>query len=78
MKSLKELRLEKGYTMTFVAKKIGVTQAFIGQLEAGQKIGSPKTIRALAKLFNYNAGKLMDALFLNKNSTNSLGDEQSA
>ena len=76
MKTLKELRLAKGYSRSFVADKIGVSSAFIGQLEMGQKIGSPKTIKALAKFFKCDAGKLMEALFLNKNSTNSLNTQE--
>ena len=40
---LRRLRRAKGWTQVDLAKKAGVTQAFISQLEAGKK-GSPRVV----------------------------------
>ena len=51
---LREIRLDKGYTLETVAEKIGLTIKAIQFYETGQrKIGNP-TIAKLIKIYNYS------------------------
>ncbi|MDO5296913.1 MAG: helix-turn-helix transcriptional regulator [bacterium] len=72
MKTFKELRLEKGLTLREIAKDIGVTPAFVGQIESGKKKGSIETIISLAKLFNCSIDEMAEIIFLASKSTKSL------
>ena len=66
MITFKELRLKKGLTLREIAKDIGVTPAFIGQIESGKKKGSISTIISLAKLFNCSIDEMTEIIFFSQ------------
>lgn len=49
---LRKYRLERGWTLDYVAKQIGVTKTAIHDLEVGKRIGSIPVWDALEDLFN--------------------------
>lgn len=44
-------RLKKGWTQTDLSKKIGISRTHLSQIEQGWHFPSPKTVRALHKIF---------------------------
>ena len=62
--------------MREIAKYIGVTPAFVGQIESGKKKGSISTIISLAKLFNCSIDEMTEIIFLASKSTKSLIREE--
>ena len=48
---LRKYRLEKGWSLAFVAKQIGVTKTAIHDLEVGRRCGSVPVWDALEDLF---------------------------
>lgn len=48
---LKELRTNKGWTITELSKKSGLSVGMIGSLETGKRNASKKTIKILSDLF---------------------------
>ncbi len=58
---LKQLRTARGITQAGLAKRAGVTQGFIAQLEGGLKKGpSLATLRKLAKALKCRIGELVE------------------
>lgn len=55
MTAFKRKRLAAGLTQSQLAKRMGVSQAAIGNWEAGRDIPSPEFIPRLAKLFKMSA-----------------------
>ena len=51
-KKLRALRVFSGQNQVDLAKKTGVTQAFISLIETGKKMPGPETMRALEKVFD--------------------------
>lgn len=49
--TLKEMRIQKGYTQKFVAKKLNVDQAAISHWESGKHAPSKKYHKKIAKLY---------------------------
>jgi transcriptional regulator with XRE-family HTH domain len=44
---IKKKRLEKGYTLSYMSKKLGFTASFLSQLERGHKQPSLDTLRKI-------------------------------
>lgn len=59
MNKIKELRLERGYSMEQLAQKIGIGKSSISQYESNQRTPSTDTQEALADLFNVDVDYLM-------------------
>lgn len=59
MNKIKELRLERGYSMEQLAHKIGIGKSSISQYESNQRTPSTDTQEALADLFNVDVDYLM-------------------
>lgn len=55
-----ELRVKKGFTQDYVAKKIGVHPMTISQWERGKHSPSPHRIRDLAFLYNVTVEEIAD------------------
>lgn len=55
-----EMRLKKGFTQDYVAKKIGVHPMTISQWERGKHSPSPHRIRDLAFLYNVTVEEIAD------------------
>lgn len=51
---LRQERIEKGWTQTFVAEKIGATKATVQMLETGQRKPSYDVLVKLLDLFEYD------------------------
>ncbi|MHC9064027.1 helix-turn-helix transcriptional regulator [Nitrospira sp. CMX1] len=58
-KRLKELRAQKGLTQLQVAKKAGLTLAYIGRLETGHYDPQLSTLRKLARALGVTASDLV-------------------
>ncbi|MFO0699739.1 MAG: helix-turn-helix transcriptional regulator [Nitrospira sp.] len=58
-KRLKELRAKKGLTQLQVARKAGLTLAYIGRLETGHYDPQLSTLRKLAKALGVTASELV-------------------
>lgn len=50
LKKLREIREKKGLTQTALAKRVGVSPAFISNIERGEKNASVLTISSIAKV----------------------------
>jgi len=61
---VKELRIEKGYNQTQLAKMVGVTGAYISQIETGKWTPSAKLLGNIMK-----APKLTKKAVVNTNNT---------
>lgn len=59
MNRIKELRLERKYSMEQLAQKIGIGKSSISQYESNQRTPSTETQEALADLFNVDVDYLM-------------------
>lgn len=55
---LRTLRLKNGYTLEYVAERIGLTFKTIQLYETGQRKPSVPTIAKLCKLYDYEVGDL--------------------
>lgn len=55
---LKTLRLEKGLSLAKVGKAINMSHNFLSEVENGKKVPSAETLRALAKLYEYDEDEL--------------------
>lgn len=51
---LKKLREEKGFSITTLSKRSGVSQPYISQLENGKRNPSPEILKKLAPSFEMN------------------------
>lgn len=58
---LRRLRIERGLSQESVAACIGVTTAFVGQLERGEKRPSLDTARRLALFFGITIDELVNS-----------------
>ena len=58
-KRLKELRMEKGISMTELAKEIGVSAIAVSRWERGLQIPNIDYAVAIAKFFNVSADYLL-------------------
>ncbi|HGT1477523.1 TPA: helix-turn-helix transcriptional regulator [Clostridioides difficile] len=65
MNRLKELRINKGFTQTKIAKHIGVSQQAYSFLETGQNKPSLKTAKRISDFFEIPIEKIF---FDNKNN----------
>ena len=59
---LQQLREKRGWSQDFIADKIGVSQAYISQLEMGVRAPSFATQAALAKAFGMKREKFMEGV----------------
>lgn len=59
MKRLKELREERKWSQTELSMRSGVSQAFISDLEAGEKQPTLTTLTKLAKAFGVSVSELI-------------------
>jgi transcriptional regulator with XRE-family HTH domain len=60
---LRDLRIEKGYTMQELGTRVGVSGKYIGEIEFGRRNPSRKLALALSAELNFQAGRLfMDVL----------------
>lgn len=50
-KFLFELRMKRGFTLTELGKRVGISANYVGELERGQKEASDEIIRKLANTF---------------------------
>ena len=58
---LQRWRRERGLTQAELAKKAGVTELYISQLETGLRENpSPSVLRRLAKALGVSAGELLE------------------
>lgn len=61
---IKNKRIEKGYDVDFVAKRIGVSPGTYRNLESGQRLPAPMQLEAICNLFlETNSNKLLDTAF---------------
>ena len=56
---LKELRLKKGFSQEYVAKKVGRTDASIGNYETGKYSPNAKVLHDMAFLYNVTVEEIM-------------------
>jgi transcriptional regulator with XRE-family HTH domain len=59
MERLRKLRANKGYTQQAFADKIGVSQAYINQMEKGKRVPSMKVFVKIAKALNVKLDELL-------------------
>lgn len=57
---LKDLRQSAGYKQTYLAKRLGISQSYLANLEAGRKYPSLEVIECYATFFN--KGSVTDAI----------------
>lgn len=57
---LRNLRLERGWTMEQAAGKVGISRQYMGLLEAGERVGTLRVWRKIADVY----GVTVDTLFL--------------
>ncbi len=50
----KDLRLKKGFTLRELAKEIGISSAYLNQIENGVKVPSLKTLKRLTDYYGLN------------------------
>ena len=58
---LKDLRLRKGLTLRALAKEVGISPAYLNQIENGVKIPSFKTLKKLASYYGLEVKDLVVA-----------------
>ena len=51
-KKLRDLRLDKKYTMNDMSKKLGISKSFYSQIEYGNRTLTYKMAYKIAKIFN--------------------------
>ena len=56
---LKDLRLKKGFTLRALAKEIGISPAYLNQIENGVKVPSFKTLKKIAGYYGLNMQSLI-------------------
>ncbi len=56
---LKDLRIRKGLTLRALAKEVGLSPAYLNQIENGVKIPSFKTLKKLASYYNLEVKELV-------------------
>lgn len=59
-KEIRQRREKKGWTQQVLAEKVGITGAFLSEIETGKKRPSYETLSALATVFNCSAGDLLN------------------
>jgi len=59
MERLRKLRANKGYTQQAFADKIGVSQAYINQMEKGKRVPSMRVFVKIAKALNVKLDELL-------------------
>jgi transcriptional regulator with XRE-family HTH domain len=59
MERLRKLRANKGYTQQAFANKVGVSQAYINQIENCKRQPSMKTFVKIAKVLNVQLEELL-------------------
>lgn len=57
---VKQYRIMRGLNCTELANKVGVSQVFISDIEAGNKIPSVAVLCRIAKALNIKPGDLID------------------
>lgn len=57
---LRRIRISKGWSLEYVANKVGVTKAAIHDLETGRRKGSIRVWDALEDLFTISQRKLRE------------------
>jgi transcriptional regulator with XRE-family HTH domain len=57
---IKQLRNRQNISQTFLAEQIGLSHAYIGYLENGERAGSNKTLSKIANYFGIDAQDLFD------------------
>ena len=65
--ALKELRVAKGYTQSFVAKKLNVDQTTVSHWENGKNAPSKKYRKKIAKLYECTEADIETAIKETKN-----------
>lgn len=60
MFKIKELRLNKRLSQMQLAKKAGLSQSFIHDLETGSKDATSKTLRKIAQALDVSISELLD------------------
>lgn len=64
---LRTLRMRQGWSMAQLAPTLGVTRAYIGRMERGEKMPNAAMILKIADVFNVSLDHLMrDELDLDK------------
>ena len=71
---LKLLRVAKGYSISEVAEKLGISQPFISRIESGEKNPSDSLIQKYSELFNIKVKTL--EVFAKKEKEENLEHEE--
>ncbi|NOZ64746.1 MAG: helix-turn-helix transcriptional regulator [Caldiserica bacterium] len=56
---MKDFRLKKGLTLRELAREIGISPAYLNQIENGVKVPSFKTLKKLAEYYGLNMQSLV-------------------
>ena len=59
-KEIRQRREKQGWTQQVLAEKVGITGAFLSEIETGKKRPSYETLSRLATVFNCTAGNLLN------------------
>lgn len=59
-KEIRQRREKQGWTQQILAEKVGITGAFLSEIETGKKRPSYETLSALAAILNCSAGDLLN------------------
>ena len=74
---LKQLRSVNNFTQEFIAKKLGVSQAYYSNLETGKNKFNKKNLEKLATLYNTTSEEIQAdtnySLTINNNNKNLIG-----
>ena len=60
--TLEQMRLERAFSMSDVARALGVTPVSVSRWENGQAKPSTGSVRALATLFNVSVKEILNAI----------------
>lgn len=58
MEALKKLRKQKGWTLDYVAKELGISKSFYSQIENGKRTLTYKMAYNISKLFKLKPDKI--------------------
>ena len=59
MKTIRQLREERGWSQELLARRLGVGQGTVSNWERGLKVPQPRTLLRLAELFDVNPEEIV-------------------